>query len=216
MRVASLMNVLGRGWLLAERALQVFHSTARETRALKFNYPKGTFEAWAYMTCMETVSAILSQVSQVTFEDMTSSLLLIRASLWEYGLKKLYKLGEICQLVPTSNAPDENQINRITSGITQQSAGGDSEDQGRLLVATLMSKQQFTSKYLELGEMVIGAFKHAGRKRTACSVGLDMAKFHVELGQIEEAERLLSDMCSLYSPENWTIFSANTISLLAE
>ena len=26
--------------------------------------------------------------------------------------------------------------------------GGDSEDQGRLLVATLMSKQQFTSKYL--------------------------------------------------------------------
>jgi len=41
------------------------------------------------MTCMETVSAILSQVSQATFEDMTSSLLLIRASLWEYGLQKV-------------------------------------------------------------------------------------------------------------------------------
>ena len=37
-----------------------------------------------------------------------------------------------------------------------------------------------------------------------------------ELGLIEEAEHLLSDMCSLYSPENWTIFTANAISLLAE
>ena len=33
---------------------------------------------------------------------------------------------------------------------------------------------------------------------------------------MEEAEQLLSDMCSLYSPEKWTIFSAKAISLLAE
>ena len=31
----------------------------------------------------------------------------------------------------------------------------------------------------ELGEMVIGAFKHAGRKRTAFTVGLQMAQFHM-------------------------------------
>ena len=56
---------------------------------MQFNYPEGVFEAWAYMTCMETVSAILSQVSRANLEDMTSSLLLIRASLWEYGLQKV-------------------------------------------------------------------------------------------------------------------------------
>jgi len=33
---------------------------------------------------------------------------------------------------------------------------------------------------------------------------------------MEEAEQLLSDMCSLYSPEKWTIFSAKAVSLLAE
>lgn len=59
---------------------------------VQFNYPEGVFEAWAYMTCMETVSAILSQVSRANLEDMTSSLLLIRASLWEYGLQKVHNL----------------------------------------------------------------------------------------------------------------------------
>ena len=56
---------------------------------VQFNYPDGVFEAWAYTTCMETVSAILSQLSRANLEDMTSSLLLIRASLWEYGLQKV-------------------------------------------------------------------------------------------------------------------------------
>ena len=37
-----------------------------------------------------------------------------------------------------------------------------------------------------------------------------------ELGLINEAERLLNDMCSLYCPEKWTMFSANAVSLLAE
>ena len=46
---------------------------------------------------METVSAILSQLSRANLEDMTSSLLLIRASLWEYGLQKVYMI--VCVLV---------------------------------------------------------------------------------------------------------------------
>ena len=33
---------------------------------------------------------------------------------------------------------------------------------------------------------------------------------------ISEAEQLLNDMCSLYCPEKWTMFSANAVSLLAE
>ena len=35
MREASLLSMLCRSWLLAERALQVLHSAARETRAIK-------------------------------------------------------------------------------------------------------------------------------------------------------------------------------------
>ena len=57
------------------------------------------FEAWAYSTCMETVSAILSQLSRANLEDMTSSLLLIRASLWEYGLQKVYMIVCVCVFV---------------------------------------------------------------------------------------------------------------------
>ena len=37
-----------------------------------------------------------------------------------------------------------------------------------------------------------------------------------ELRMTSEAEQLLNDMCSLYCPERWTMFSANAVSLLAE
>ena len=37
---------------------------------------------------------------------------------------QLYKLGKICQLLPTDDVPDDHLINRITSGITQLSSNG--------------------------------------------------------------------------------------------
>ena len=38
-----------------------------------------------------------------------------------------------------------------------------------------------------LGEMVIGAFKHAGRRRMAFRVGTKMAKFHRSVGEGKSA-----------------------------
>ena len=53
-----------------------------------------------------------------------------------------------------------------------------------------------------------------------CNIYIFILSFHVysirELGMISEAEQLLNDMCSLYCPEKWTMFSANAVSLLAE
>ena len=73
------------------------------------------------------------------------------------------------------------------------------EDQGKLMVNILKSKETFKKSFMvsdfdeivcvgvvtgyspvtqSLGETVIGAFKHAGRRRMAFSVGTMMAEFH--------------------------------------
>ena len=45
------------------------------------------------------------------------------------------------------------------------------------LLEMLNSKQNYHTEYLALGEMVIGAFKHAGRRRMAFRVGTMLAQF---------------------------------------
>ena len=67
-----------------------------------------------------------------------------------------------------------------------------------------------------LGEMVIGAFKHAGRRRMAFRVGAMIAQFHKDLGLITEAEELLSDICKFYSEDQWIQLSTKAYSLLAD
>ena len=67
-----------------------------------------------------------------------------------------------------------------------------------------------------LGEMVIGAFKHAGRRRMAFRVGAMIAQFHKDLGLITEAEELLSDICKFYSEDHWVQLSTKAYSLLAD
>ena len=77
--------------------------------------------------------------------------------------------------------------------------GGRAEDLGARLVEVLQSKEKFKNAFMvrrcmcvdihvlpffclswlqSLGEMVIGAFKHAGRRRMAFSIGTRMAEFH--------------------------------------
>ena len=67
-----------------------------------------------------------------------------------------------------------------------------------------------------LGEMVIGAFKHAGRRRMAFRVGAMIAQFHKDLGLVTEAEELLSDICKFYSEDQWIQLSTKAYSLLAD
>ena len=63
---------------------------------------------------------------------------------------------------------------------------------------------------------MIGAFKYAGRRRMAFSVGTTIAQFHRELGLVVEAEELLSDICKCYSEDQWTQLSTNAFALLAD
>ncbi len=63
---------------------------------------------------------------------------------------------------------------------------------------------------------MIGAFKYAGRRRMAFSVGTTIAQFHRELGLVVEAEELLSDICKFYSEDQWTQLSTNAFALLAD
>jgi hypothetical protein len=64
--------------------------------------------------------------------------------------------------------------------------------------------------------MVIGAFKHAGRRRMAFRVGAMIAQFHKDLGLVTEAEELLSDICKFYSDDQWIQLSTKAYSLLAD
>ncbi len=78
-----------------------------------------------------------------------------------------------------------------------------------------MHSDLFRPVQQRLGEMVIGAFKYAGRRRMAFSVGTTIAQFQKELGLVNEAEELLSDICKFYSEDQWTQLSTNAFALLA-
>jgi hypothetical protein len=192
-RIAHLHFTLERAWTVSDLVISTLHAMARQKRALKLPLPDGSFDCWAYMACNETVLAIMSRVNPDTLVDSTTSLLLVRAQLWHYALEKLHYIGGLCGLMPGNKAIEQNTslIHTLINGISpvpfEVSSNEMVEDQGRKLRDILISKDSFKQAYLMLGEMVIGAFKHAGRRRMAFRVGTKMAKFHRSVGEGKSA-----------------------------
>ena len=78
---------------------------------------------------------------------------------------------------------------------------------------------------------MIGAFKHAGRRRMAFSIGTRMAEFYKlvvikmpftwthcsptrHVGMVKEAEQVLYDVTSLHSVQHWPQLSSSAYSTL--
>ena len=55
----------------------------------QLSLPDGAFDCWAYMTCNEAIQAMMMRISADSLVSATSSLLLVRAELWQYALQKV-------------------------------------------------------------------------------------------------------------------------------
>ena len=71
------------------------------------------------------------------------------------------------------------------------------------LKEALSSKQAFQKCYLELSEYAISTFKHIGRIRNARLVGLDLADFYLDLGQVSTAVTFLADALKTFELDGW-------------
>ncbi|XP_064397109.1 trafficking protein particle complex subunit 10-like [Halichondria panicea] len=222
-RLSHLLFTLGRAWSVSELVISTLHCMAREITTLQLCFPEGAFDCWAYMSCNEAIQAFMALISPDSLQSATSSLLLVRAQLWHYALEKLEAIGGLCGVMPSANKLNQDSvlIKQLTSGIhpvpldfVPTDVSG-IEDQGKCLLDTLNDRLTFQTEFLRLGEMVIGAFKYAGRRRMAFSVGTTIAQFQKELGLVNEAEELLSDICKFYSEDQWTQLSTNAFALSA-
>ena len=62
----------------------------------QLSLPDGAFDCWAYMTCNEAIQAMMMRISADSLVSATSSLLLVRAELWQYALQKVTSINSFC------------------------------------------------------------------------------------------------------------------------
>jgi hypothetical protein len=79
------------------------------------------------------------------------------------------------------------------------------------LKEALSSKIAFQKYYLELSESAISTYKHIGRIRSARMVGLELAKFYSELGQVQKALTFLVDGLKTFEVESWSLLEVQTL-----
>ena len=167
---------------------------------------------------------------------------LYTAELWAYCRKKLLELGNLCGLLPKSN-PTSEQIHlvvQLISGINDDYehtieilgkkrsnlVSVQSNDREPILKSKLVnpaeklkealsSKAAFQKCYLELSESAISTYKHIGRLRSARMVGLDLANFYLDLGQVQMAATLLADALKTFRIDSWNSLTLNTLMQVA-
>ena len=167
---------------------------------------------------------------------------LYTAELWAYCRKKLLELGALCGLLPKST-PTSDQLHLVVELITGISDDYDqtieilgkkgnsimsgyvsnSENDDKCMLANpaeklkeaLSSKTAFQKCYLELSESAISTYKHIGRLRSARMVGLDLANFYLELGQVQTAVTFLVDALKTFRIDSWNSLQLDTLMQVA-
>ena len=167
---------------------------------------------------------------------------LYTAELWAYCRKKLLELGDLCGLLPKSN-PTSDQLhlvveliaginddyentlgfvskkgNMVVSGQDDDAITGFKTklvDPAEKLKEALSSKSAFQKCYLELSESAISTYKHIGRLRSARMVGLDLANFYLDLGQVQLAATFLVDALKSFRTDSWSSLQLSTLMQVA-
>ena len=107
-------------------------------------------------------------------------------------------LGDLCGLLPSCE-PSSQQLHfvvELSSGIRDSSPAASVQAVANInpvdrLKEALSSKAAFQKYYLELSESAISTFKHIGRIRSARMVGIELAKFYLELGQVSKKSKYM-------------------------
>ncbi|XP_026474722.1 trafficking protein particle complex subunit 10-like [Ctenocephalides felis] len=128
------------------------------------------------------------------------------------GVSTLKSLGKLCGLMPGCS-PTSTQLHAVVNlsagmgdcpGTKQQPSPTDK------LKEALSSNDAFQRHYLELAELAMGTYKHIGRIRSARLIGLDIARFSSDIGQMNKAIVFLNDALRAFSDEGWRTLVVQT------
>ncbi|KAL3882131.1 hypothetical protein ACJMK2_028502 [Sinanodonta woodiana] len=204
-RQCAILFLMNKPWEVVQRAIDFFHNTVQEMKALEVQIPLGGLDCWVFLSALEVLQHCQKHEESV----QNKSYSLCTASLWDYACRKLRLLGELCGLMPNqTEQPSSEQLGRVidlTSGMGIEeidSAATQPRPRDKLREA-LSSRESFQKIYLELSELTMGTFKHIGRFRSARLLGKDLAHFYMQLGEPQKAENFLVDVEKSYHQEGW-------------
>ena len=223
---ATILFILGQAWDVGQRALKLLKDLGEESHAMRLQLPKGSLDAWSYLMCKNVLDVILDQLSnnpinplkQFSVELGTDrqgpSQWVVRAQLWHLQLYKLHVLGQISGFI-CSEVTDPSSETETLKELWGSMTSGESSGSALEILNVLSSRESFNRTYVELAEQLIGALKHAGRKRMAMHASMNFAKFLLAKKDLAKAQDVLTEACKLYYSDKWPVLRLNSLSLLA-
>ena len=225
-RQATLLFILGQAWDVGQRALKLLKDLGEESHSMHLQLPVGSLDAWSYLMCKNVLDVILDQLSnnpvnplkQFSVELGTDrqgpSQWVVRAQLWHLELNKLHALGQISGFISSEGTESNTHTDRLKE-LWGSMTSSDTSSSALDLLNVLSSRDSFNRTYVELAEQLIGALKHAGRKRMAMHASMNFAKFLLAKRDLAKAQDVLTEACKLYYSDKWPVLRLYSLSLLA-
>ena len=234
-RQATLLFILGQAWDVGQRALKLLKDLSEESASMKLPLSVGALDAWSYLMCKNVLDVILDQLSNNPINPLKQFVIeltpdrqvtgglgpsqwVVRSQLWHLQLNKLHALGLISKFItesepPTDMSTETETLTELWGSMTSPSIqSGSALD----LLNVLTSRDIYNRTYVELAEQLIGALKHAGRKRMAMHASMNFAKFLLAKKDLAKAQDVLTEACKLYYSDKWPVLRLKALSLLAE
>ncbi|XP_050441422.1 trafficking protein particle complex subunit 10 [Adelges cooleyi] len=208
-RQASLLMAAPKPWLVAERALKFLHQAVSDLKTLEIECPPGSVACWVLQCCTQILLICQSVKNSLTLEECSYH----TAPLLYYSLKKLYKLGSLCGLLP-GDVQTTEQLHTVQVLCSGMQSGHDlsaATESVATLKTALSSSEAFSIHYLEVAELAISTYKHNKLMRCAHSlVGLELAQFYTLSGDTTKRTMFLVKALKLFEQDNWRLLAVQT------
>ena len=227
-RQATLLFILGQAWDVGQRALKLLKDLGEESVSMRLKLPVGSLDAWSFLMCKNVLDVILDQLSnnpinplkqfavEVSTDRLGPSQWVVRAQLWHLQLNKLHSLGHISGFISSEREVSDSSAETDTlKELWGSMTSNETSSSALELLNVLSSRESFNRTYVELAEQLIGALKHAGRKRMAMHASMNFAKFLLAKKDLAKAQDVLTEACKLYYSDKWPLLRLNSLSLLA-
>ena len=234
-RQATLLFILGQAWDVGQRALKLLKDLSEESASMQLPLSVGALDAWSYLMCKNVLDVILDQLSNNPINPLKQFVIeltpdrqvtgglgpsqwVVRSQLWHLQLNKLHSLGLISKFITDSEqlsdiSPETETLTELWGSMT---GPGVQSSSALDLLNVLTSRDIYNRTYVELAEQLIGALKHAGRKRMAMHASMNFAKFLLAKKDLAKAQDVLTEACKLYYSDKWPVLRLKSLSLLAE
>lgn len=222
-RQCDLMLLQNQPWKVASSALIFLQNCLVEHQTLNIASPPGSLSCWIFTSALEVLARCECYSCTSTMENYSY----YTVDTWNYARKKLFELGVICGLLPSSiqdGGKQDGSINCVdTAKLVEELLSGlgpevindkkissdGSLSPRRRLEEALSSRADFAKHYIEISELTLGTYKHIGRKRHALQVGIDLAQFYIAQGSFAKAIPFLLDMETEVRAGKWETLIAD-------